>query len=259
MRTPIVAGNWKMNMTVEGSLQLISGLLPLLQDAAGVEVVLCPPFTSLWPAHQALRGSSVGLGGQDMHHEASGAYTGEVSAEMLLTCGCRYVILGHSERRAYFGETDETVNRKTLAALRAGLLPIVCVGETLQDRQGNVTRQVVERQVRGAFKGIQQADVSGVIVAYEPVWAIGTGLTATPAQAQEVHAFIRSLLKELYGPPAAASVRIQYGGSVKPDNAGELFAQPDIDGGLIGGASLQAGSFAAIVKACETSNVKRQT
>ncbi|OGG43660.1 MAG: triose-phosphate isomerase [Candidatus Handelsmanbacteria bacterium RIFCSPLOWO2_12_FULL_64_10] len=252
MRTPIVAGNWKMNRTVEGSLQLIAELLPLLKDSAGVEVVLCPPFTSLWSAHQALRASPVGLGGQDMHWEASGAYTGEVSAEMLLTCGCRYVILGHSERRAYFGETDETVNRKTLAALKAGLLPIVCVGETLQERQGNVTQQVVGRQVRGAFKGVQPADVSMVIVAYEPVWAIGTGLTATPTQAQEVHAFIRSLLTELYDTPAAASVRIQYGGSVKPDNAGELFAQPDIDGGLIGGASLQAGSFAAIVKACET-------
>jgi len=243
-----VAGNWKMNLTVEKSLQLISELLPLLKGTAGVEVVLCPPFTSLWPAHQALRGSSVGLGGQDMHYEASGAYTGEVSAEMLLTCGCQYVILGHSERRAYFGETDESVNRKTLAALKAGLLPIVCVGETLQERQRNVTRQVVGRQVRGALKGIPTADVSRVIVAYEPVWAIGTGLTATPSQAQEVHAFIRALLTELYDAPAA-SVRIQYGGSVKPDNAGELFAQPDIDGGLIGGASLQAGSFAAIVKA----------
>ncbi len=249
MRTPIVAGNWKMNKTVEGSLQLIAELLPLLQDTAGVEVVLCPPFTSLWAAHQALRGAPVGLGGQDMHWEFSGAYTGEVSAEMLLTCGCRYIILGHSERRAYFSETDETVNRKLLASLKIGLIPIVCVGETLQERQGNVTQQVVRQQVRGAFTGVEPADVSRVIVAYEPVWAIGTGLTATPAQAQEVHAFIRALLSESYGTAAAASVRIQYGGSVKPENAGELFAQPDIDGGLIGGASLQAGPFAAIVKA----------
>ena len=249
MRTPIVAGNWKMHKTVEGTLQLIRELLPLLSPLTGAEVVLCPPFTSLYAAHQALCGASVGLGGQDMYWEASGAFTGEVSAEMLLTCGCRYVILGHSERRAYFGETDESVNRKTLAALKPGLLPIVCVGETLQERQGNVTQQVVGRQVRKAFEGIPASEVPKVVVAYEPVWAIGTGLTATPAQAQEVHAFVRTLLTELYDASAAATVRIQYGGSVKPENAPELFAQPDIDGGLIGGAALQASSFAAIVKA----------
>jgi triosephosphate isomerase len=248
MRIPIVAGNWKMNKTVEASLQLIAELLPLLRDVKGVETVLCPPFTSLQAAGKALQGSSVALGGQDMHWENSGAFTGEVSAEMLLTTGCRYVILGHSERRTYFGETDETVNRKTRAALKAGLLPIVCVGETLQERQGGVTQQVVGRQVRKGFEGIEAADLPKIVVAYEPVWAIGTGQTATPEQAQEVHAFTRSILSELYG-GGAASVRIQYGGSVKADNAAELFSKPDIDGGLIGGAALQAASFCAIVKA----------
>lgn len=249
MRTPIVAGNWKMHKTAEGAVQLIQEALPLLKSTSGVDIVICPPFTSLWAARQALAGTTVGLGGQDMHWEVSGAFTGEVSPEMLLTSGCRYVILGHSERRTHFGETDETVNRKTLAALKAGLLPIVCVGETLQERQGNVTREVVSRQVRKAFEGIPAAEVPKIVLAYEPVWAIGTGQTATQAQAQEVHALIRGLVTKLYDADAAESVRIQYGGSVKPENAPELFSQPDIDGGLIGGAALQADSFAAIVKA----------
>lgn len=249
MRTPIVAGNWKMHMTAEAAEKLVDELLPLLAPIQDVETVLCPPFTSLQAVRRALSGSSVGLGGQTMHWEKSGAFTGEVSAEMLLTSGCRYVILGHSERRILFGETDEAVNRKTRVALASGLLPIVCVGESLQERQANITQQVVGLQIRKAFEGISLTEVSRAIVAYEPVWAIGTGQTATPAQAQQVHSLIRGLLGELYESSLAGSVRIQYGGSVKPDNAGELFSQPDIDGGLIGGASLQAASFADIVKA----------
>lgn len=249
MRTPIVAGNWKMYKTAEESRKLISELLPLLKQIKGVEIVICPPYTSLCVAREALRGASIGLGAQDMHWEDSGAYTGEVAPQMLLTTGCRYVILGHSERRTYFDETDETVSKKLQAAHRGGLLPIVCVGETLEERKKDLTRQVVDRQVRGALVSVSPAEAVRTVLAYEPVWAIGTGLTATPDQAQEAHAHIRSLLTELYDAETASSIRLQYGGSVKADNARDLFSQPDIDGGLIGGASLQAEPFAAIVRA----------
>ena len=236
-----------MNKTVTEAVALVAELKELVTDIKDVEMVVCPPFTALYAVNEALKGSTIGLGAQDMHWESKGAYTGEISAEMLLTSGCQYVILGHSERRAYFGDTNATVNKKVKAALAAGLTPIICVGETLEQRQANSTEAVVKDHVVGAFTGISEEDVIKTVIAYEPVWAIGTGLTATPEQAQEVHAFIRKELADLYTPAVADRVRIQYGGSMKPENAGALLAQPDIDGGLIGGASLVAQSFAEII------------
>lgn len=249
MRTKIIAGNWKMNMTATQAAVLVAGIRKEL--GAGpwpVDVVVCPPFTALKATADALAGSRIALGAQNMHWEASGAFTGEVSAVMLKDLGVTHVILGHSERRMYFGETDETVNRKTKAALAAGLTPIICVGETLQERETNRMTQVVTAQVLGSLAGLG-IDLKKVVIAYEPVWAIGTGKTATSAQAQEVHALIRKVLAQLADAATAASVRIQYGGSMKADNAGELLRQPDIDGGLIGGAALKADAFAAIIKA----------
>jgi triosephosphate isomerase len=244
MRTPIVAGNWKMYKTVDQAVQLTKEILSSLNGIAGVEVAICPPFTALDAVARILKGTTIGLGAQNMHWEKEGAFTGEISAEMLLTIGCQYIILGHSERRTYFQETDEAVNRKIVTALKVGLTPIVCVGETIDERKAGTTERVIERQVTGAFRDIAEEDLRRVIIAYEPVWAIGTGLTATPEQAQEVHAFIRKLL----GKQIAEEIRIQYGGSVKPENAGDLFGQLDIDGGLIGGASLKAENFRAIVE-----------
>ena len=249
MRKPIVAGNWKMNKTLEESEALATEVRNAVANLSGVDVVICPPFTALDRVAKALEGSTVELGAQDIHWEAEGAYTGEVSAQMLLTCGCRYVILGHSERRTYFGETDTTVNQKLTASLGSDLNPIVCVGETLEERESEVTEKVIRRQVTGAYEGLSSENAGRTVVAYEPVWAIGTGLTATPEQAEDVHRVIRSQLSELYSVELGDSIRIQYGGSVKPENAAELFGQPDIDGGLIGGAALDAASFAAIVGA----------
>ncbi|MFA6108401.1 MAG: triose-phosphate isomerase [Candidatus Latescibacterota bacterium] len=250
MRRPFVAGNWKMNKTADQAVALVETLKPLLADlTADREVVICPPFTSLHAVKVALAGSRIGLGAQNMHWESSGAYTGELSAEMILTSGCTHVILGHSERRQYFGETDATVNRKLVAALKAGLAPIVCVGETLQQREADQIEAVVLGQVDAGLQGLTVQDVVRITLAYEPVWAIGTGRTASAAQAEEVHALIRGRLRQLFGDQVAAQVRIQYGGSVKADNAADLFAQENIDGGLIGGAALDAVSFAAIVKA----------
>jgi triosephosphate isomerase (TIM) len=248
MRKPIVAGNWKMNKTVADALTLVNGMKGELSALEGVDVVLCPPFTALAAVGQAIAGTRVDLGAQNMHAEKSGAYTGEVAADMIRELGCHYVILGHSERRQYFKETDEMVNKKAKAALAAGLHPIVCVGELLEQREAGQMEKVVETQVRGSLAGLGPKDLLATVVAYEPVWAIGTGKTATPAQAQEVHAFIRKVLKSLADEHIAQSVRIQYGGSVKASNAKELFHQPDIDGGLIGGASLEARSFIDIVK-----------
>ncbi|HPG00108.1 MAG TPA: triose-phosphate isomerase [Kiritimatiellia bacterium] len=248
MRKPIVAGNWKMNKTVADAITLVNGLKADLAAMDKVDVVVCPPFTALAAVAQALKDTKIAVGAQNMHWEKSGAFTGEVSAEMLREIGVHYVILGHSERRAYFHETDETVNRKTKAALAAGLRPIVCVGETLEQREAGQMASVVESQVRGSLAGLSSADLLGTVVAYEPVWAIGTGRTATPAQAQEVHALIRGVLKSMADEHVAQSVRIQYGGSVKGSNAKELFGQQDIDGGLIGGASLEAKSFVDIVR-----------
>jgi triosephosphate isomerase (TIM) len=250
MRRPLIAGNWKMNKTADQAAKLVAELKSLLADVGpDREVVLCPPFTSLHAVREALQGSRIGLGAQNMHWESSGAYTGEVSAEMILTSGCTYVILGHSERRQYFAETDAVVNRKLVAALKAGLGPIVCVGESLAQREAGQIESVVLGQVEAALAGISAQDAGRIVFAYEPIWAIGTGKTATAAQAEEVHALIRGRLCGLYGDQVAGGIRIQYGGSVKADNAAELFAQENIDGGLIGGASLEAKGFAAIVRA----------
>jgi len=211
-------------------------------------VVLCPPFTALYAVAETIKGSSVELGGQNCHYESKGAYTGEVAPEFLTDMGCRYVIIGHSERRQYFKEDDQLLNRKLKKAMAVGLIPIFCIGETLEERKKEQTFDVLRKQVTNGLPGIQADDPSLFVVAYEPVWAIGTGLTATPDQAQEAHRYVRDLLAGLWGTDAAETVRIQYGGSVKPDNAAELMGQPDIDGALVGGASLEADSFAKIVK-----------
>ncbi len=252
MRRPIVAGNWKMHKTADEAIALAGEIAPLLTHRTGIcEVVLCPTFTSLAAVHGVIAGSPIGLGAQNMHWEAEGAYTGDISASMILTSGCAYVILGHSERRQYALETDEMVNRKTHAALSAGLTPIVCIGEHLEQREAGQVEEVVLGQVRAALQDVEADQASGIVLAYEPVWAIGTGKTATAEQAEEVHALIRSFLVERFGGETAGAMRIQYGGSVKPENAEELFSQENIDGGLIGGAALQAESFAAIVRAAK--------
>ena len=249
MRTPMVAGNWKMNKGLYETRDLIREMLPELHDVEEVEVVICPPFVGLGVARRELDGSTIKLGAQNMHWSNSGAFTGEISPLMLKEL-CEYVILGHSERRAMFGETDETVNKKVLAALAHGLKPIVCVGETLEENQGGITAEVVSRQVRADLEGLTQEQAEQVVIAYEPVWAIGTGLAATPEGANAVHKdVIRPILRELFGEEIGDGMRILYGGSVNPGNAAELFGQSDIDGGLIGGASLKAESFIALVKA----------
>jgi triosephosphate isomerase (TIM) len=247
-RRPIVAGNWKLNKTSDEAEVLAKSVVDAVAGVDGVEVVVCPTFTSLERVAGVVKGTSVGLGAQNVYWEAEGAFTGEISTAMLLTCGCTHVILGHSERRQFFGETDATVNRRVNAALEAALSPIVCVGETQQERESGVTEKVVQTQVTGSLDGLSPEEVGKLVIAYEPVWAIGTGLTASPEQAEEVHALIRSVLADGFGQDTADSVRIQYGGSVKPDNAAILFSQPNIDGGLIGGAALDAESFAAVVK-----------
>jgi len=248
-RKPFVAGNWKMNNTPSESVELAKALVRRLANIKGVDVALCPPFTSLTAVGGIISGTNIRLGAQNMHWQKSGAYTGEVSAAMLRDLYCHYVIIGHSERRQYFGETDEIVNRKLKAALAGNLCPIVCVGETLEQRKSGETQTVIEKQFEDGLKGLAASNFNTLIIAYEPIWAIGTGLTATPQQAQEVHKFIRGLVQEQADEKTASTVRILYGGSVKPDNAKELFQQPDIDGGLIGGASLDADSFTAIVNA----------
>jgi triosephosphate isomerase len=249
-RRTFIAGNWKMNKSVSEGLALVRELrsaVSMVRDR--VEVAIAPPFTALHPVAKALEDSNICLAAQNCHASESGAFTGEVSAPMLKEVGCSYVILGHSERRQLFGETDAGVNRKVAAVLKAGMLPIVCVGETLEEREGAKTLAVVEAQVKGCLAGFGAAEGAKFVIAYEPVWAIGTGKTATSRQAQEVHAHIRQLLTGLWGQDTAQQVRIQYGGSVKADNAAELLSQPDIDGALVGGASLKVSDFAAIVKA----------
>jgi triosephosphate isomerase len=250
-RRKIVAGNWKMNLDRTQARDLTVAVAARRREAAAVDLVLCPPALYVETVGTALAAakSDVGLGAQNVHEKSSGAFTGEVSPPMLVDLCCRYVILGHSERRTLFGETDALVNAKTKAALAAGLTPIVCVGETLEEREAGRTAAVVTSQIQGSLAGLSAADLETIVVAYEPVWAIGTGKVATPAQAQEVHALIRSLLAGLASPAVAAKVRIQYGGSVKPDNAADLAAQPDIDGALVGGASLKADDFLGIAKA----------
>lgn len=246
-RTPLLAGNWKMHGTAAEAVALIDALLPLIADREDRDVLVAPPFTALVPVAARLAGSGVHLAGQNLHWEDRGAYTGEISAPMLVAAGCSHVILGHSERRQLFGDLDDWVGRKTQAALRAGLTPIVCVGETLAEREADETLEVVARQLRAALIGLDDDALLRVVIAYEPVWAIGTGRVATPGQAQEVHASLRALLASLATPSVAARVRILYGGSVKPDNIDTLMRQPDIDGALVGGASLQAADFARIV------------
>lgn len=231
------------------AVALAAGVAAGVSTGSAVDVAVCPPAVYLEAVRAALGSSAVALGAQNMHQESKGAFTGEISPAMLLDVGCRYVILGHSERRALFHETDADVNRKTRAALAAGLLPIVCVGETLAQRDAGQTSQVVRQQLTGSLEGLSEEQMRSVTIAYEPVWAIGTGRNATPAQAEEVHADLRNLLSERYNPQLASQVRIQYGGSVKPDNAAELLSQPNVDGALVGGASLKAADFLAIVKA----------
>lgn len=248
MRVPFIAGNWKMYKKTAEALQTLAELLHLVKDAEGVEIAVAPSFTLLRSVSDALDGTRVMVAGQDCYWEEEGAFTGEVSPGMLVDAGCSHVIIGHSERRRYFGETDETVNRKIRSAVTAGLTAIVCIGETLDEREAGETIQVIERQLTNGLEGISKDMMEKVIIAYEPVWAIGTGRTATDDQAQEVHAFIRGLLARLFSPALAEAVRIIYGGSVKPENIAGLMSRPDIDGALVGGASLKAESFASIVR-----------
>ena len=245
-RRKMIAGNWKMNKSAAEATILVNGLKEHAAEMADADVVICPTFTSLAAASAAAAGTPIGVGAQNVHWAESGAFTGEISAAMLKEIPVEYVIIGHSERRQYFAETDETVNQRLKAALAAGLKPIVCVGELLEERQGDKTEAVVAAQISGGLAGITPEELQQVVIAYEPVWAIGTGLTASPEQAQEVHAFVRSLLRKEFG-AVAEGVRILYGGSMKPANAEELLAQEDIDGGLIGGASLKVADFVGII------------
>jgi triosephosphate isomerase len=246
MRTPVIAGNWKLFKTIAEATGMVNELKPLVAGTTGVEIVVAPVFTALSRTAEALSGSNVRLAAQDCYWEEEGAFTGEVAPKLLVDAGCSHVIIGHSERRQYFGETDETVNKKAKAAIAAGLTAIVCVGETLSEREDDRTFWVIEAQLRGGLDGFSGDQLAKSVIAYEPVWAIGTGKTASDAQAQEVHAFIRSLISKMFGQPVADAIRILYGGSVKPDNVKGLMSQPDIDGALVGGASLKADSFAAI-------------
>ena len=248
MRTPIIAGNWKLNKSVSEAVSLTTDLAKLVDSISDVEIVVAPVFTALSNVHDVINGSNIQLAAQDLYWEDSGAFTGEVSAPMLKDVGCDYVIIGHSERRQYFGETNETVNQKVKAALSHELKPIICVGELLEERETGKTESVIEDHVKGGIGELTESEIESCVIAYEPVWAIGTGKTATPDQAQEVHSFIRDILKDCFSDKLALKIRIQYGGSVKPENAAELMSQQDVDGALVGGASLDAESFAEIVK-----------
>ncbi len=249
MRTPLVAGNWKMYKLIADAVDTVTALKPLVADAEDVEIVVCPTFTALYATGQALAGSNIAMGAQNCYPKDFGAFTGEISPQMLLDAGCAWTIIGHSERRQYFKEDDAFLNEKLRYALAQGLKVMFCIGETLDERQGGAMNAVLERQVAKGLAGLSAADFANVAIAYEPVWAIGTGITATPEQAEEAHEFVRGLLRAQFGQAVADAVRIQYGGSVKPDNAAELIAKPNVDGFLVGGASLKADSFAAIVNA----------
>ena len=251
MRRSFVAGNWKLNKTPDEARALVTALREALAGYSSGDVAVFPAYPCLIPVADVLRGSSIAVGAQNVYWEKSGAFTGEVSAAMLVGCGCQYVICGHSERRQFFGETDQTVNKRIKAALASNLKVIACVGESKDERLQNITREVVKRQVEGALASLSAQEMASVTMAYEPIWAIGTGLTASPAQAQEVHVLIRGLVKDQFGTSISDALRIQYGGSVKPENAKELMHQPDIDGALVGGASLVAADFAAIVRAAK--------
>lgn len=266
MRTPLIAGNWKLNKTIGEAVAFVEELKPLVADATGVEILLCPVSTALAATAQAAQNTNIKIGGQNLYWKDSGAYTGEVSAPLLLDAGCTHVIIGHSERRGrfgvpepdlagdagrVFGDTDAAVNRKLHAAIQHGLVPIVCVGETLDERNAGNTDTVVQNQTRAALEGVEATQVAGVVLAYEPVWAIGTGQTCESDEADRVCGVIRATVGELYGQAAAEAVRIQYGGSCKPDNAADLLGRPNIDGALVGGASLKAASFAEIIRAAK--------
>jgi triosephosphate isomerase len=248
MRRKLIAGNWKMNMDRAGGIALAKGVAERAGEVPNVDLVVCPPSVYILPIAEAVKGTKLAIGGQNMYHEPSGAFTGETSAAMLLDVGAKYVILGHSERRHIFKETDAEVNKKTLAALAAGLVPIVCVGELLEEREAGKTAQVIATQFNGSLAGVTPEQIERTVLAYEPVWAIGTGKVASPQQAEEVHADLRSLLAKRYNETVAAKVRILYGGSVKASNAGELLGQPNIDGALVGGASLKVDDFLCIAK-----------
>lgn len=247
MRTPFIAANWKMYKTIPDAVDFVQRFVPLVKGTEGVDKVIAPPFTALSAVAGALRGTDVMVSSQNMFYEEKGAYTGEISASMLKDAGCAFAIIGHSERRQYFGETDETVRRKLGAALKAGLGAIACIGESLDERKSGRTFDVLESQIAGGMKGFLAEDFKDIVIAYEPVWAIGTGLTATPEQAEEAHAFIRSCVERLFGEEVAHGVRILYGGSVKPDNIASLMDCPNVDGALVGGASLEAEGFSKII------------
>ena len=249
MRKTIIAANWKMNKDINETSEFFLSLQKELNGYDGTaEIIVCPPFTTLQTAVKASQGTRFKIGAQNLHYENDGAYTGEISARMIKSLGIPYVIIGHSERRQFFGETDETVSKKVKKALSEGLKVILCVGETLSERDGNVTEKVLDRQVKAALSGLTEEQLKSIVIAYEPVWAIGTGRNATPQQAQDAHAFIRGLVAKLFTSGTAQDLTIQYGGSMKPENSAELLSQRDVDGGLIGGAGLKADSFAKIVK-----------
>lgn len=248
MRKLIIAGNWKLNNISHEAIELVTLLKREVSDITSVDIVVCPVATALSDVKDVIGETNIGLGAQNVYWEDSGAFTGEISAPLLKDIGVEYVIIGHSERRQYFGETDETVNKRLKAALKHNLIPIVCVGEVLEEREGDKTFDVIQKQCEGGLAGLSSEEGAKIIIAYEPVWAIGTGKTATPQQAQEVHKFIRDLLAKLFDEDVSLAVRIQYGGSVNPENSAELMSQPDIDGALVGGASLKADSFSEIIK-----------
>lgn len=253
-RKKIIAGNWKMNATLAEAVRLTQEIVSAVATETEVEVVLCPPFTALAKTAELLKGTAVGLGAQDVHWEPSGAFTGEISPGMLKDLGCQFCIIGHSERRKLFMETDAGVHQKLQALLSHGIKPILCVGETLTQRKSGTTLTIVEGQLKAALEGISHPNLADqMVIAYEPVWAIGTGVNATPTQAQEVHQAIRAWLHGRFGETAARQIRIQYGGSVKPENAGEILMQPDVDGALVGGASLQSKGFLSIIQAAHSS------
>lgn len=248
MRRPIIAGNWKMNKTIEEAVSIAVGLKRKFYTFSEADIVICPPFTALSKVHDQILDSSIMLGAQDMHWEESGALTGEISPGMLKDVGCRYIITGHSERRTIFGETDEDVNKKLKVILKHGMIPIMCIGEQLDERDNGMMFEVLEKQLTRDLKGLTKEQAVRIIIAYEPIWAIGTGRIATPQQAQEAHKYIRDFIERLYDRDTAVRIRIQYGGSVKPDNIAQLMAQEDVDGALVGGASLDVNSFTEIVE-----------
>ncbi len=248
MRKPIIAGNWKLNKLIGEAEALVDELKPLVADVTEVEIVVCPTYTALAAVRARIEGSNIAMGAQDVYYETSGAFTGEISPEMLIDAGCTFAIVGHSERRQYFGETNSSVNKKLRAGIDAGLRMIMCVGETIEERENGKMESVISSQVSEGLAGFTPDDMARVVIAYEPIWAIGTGLTASPQQANEVHELIRGLVAKQFGDDCADRVIIQYGGSVKPSNVKELMAQPHVDGALVGGASLTAADFSAIVK-----------